>query len=100
MFTFHIYPNTISYQVAADQMKQGSEKGIICFPFQLMQLLLVNFTFFISFFKVEKKVNEKSWEWHNYKPQPFPDTKERVDGGGAYRDKGGGDWGKGAGDGE
>ena len=38
----------------------------------------INFT---SRFKLsndmKKKVREKSWECHNYKPQPFPDTKRK-----------------------
>ena len=25
---------------------------------------------------IQKKVREKSWECHNHKPQPFPDTKQ------------------------
>ena len=26
---------------------------------------------------MKKKVREKSWECHNHKPQPFPDTKRK-----------------------
>ena len=26
----------------------------------------------------QKKVREKSWECHNHKPQPFPDTKKKT----------------------
>ena len=44
LFTFHIYLNTISYQVAADQIT-WARKG--------HNLLLVNFTFLCLFFKIE-----------------------------------------------
>ena len=42
LFTFHIYLNTISYQVAADQIK-WARKGL--------NLLLVNFTYLCYFLK-------------------------------------------------
>ena len=45
LFTFHVYLNTISYQVAADQII-WSRKG--------HNLLLVNFTFLCLFFKILK----------------------------------------------
>ena len=44
LFTFHIYLNTISYQVAADEIT-WARKG--------HNLLLVNFTFLSLFFKIE-----------------------------------------------
>ena len=44
LFTFHIYLNTISYQVAADQIT-WARKG--------HNLLLVNFTFLCYLFKIE-----------------------------------------------
>ena len=44
LFTFHIYLNTISYQVAADQITLA-RKG--------HNLLLVNFTFSCYFLKIE-----------------------------------------------
>ena len=44
LFTFHIYLNTISYQVAADQIT-WARKG--------HTLLLLNFTFLCYLFKIE-----------------------------------------------
>ena len=44
LFTFHIYLNTISYQVAAGQIT-WARKG--------HNLSFVNFSFFMSFFKIE-----------------------------------------------
>ena len=44
LFTFHIYLNTISYQVAAGQITWARKEH---------NLLFINFTFLCHFFKIE-----------------------------------------------
>ena len=56
MFTLNIYPNMISYQVAAAHIT-WARKGHNLF-FKLLQVLFVNFTFFISFFLNSKTPEE------------------------------------------